>query len=386
MAVLGAVCAGMLIAGPAGAQLSATVDAGGGSARIDQAGGGSIALIAPSLTWRQPLVSLDAGGVYSGMGERGWNAAGAAAATVRSPRLGAFRAEAAGHYRWTAHALARGTSVAEAELGVVASPAPWAAVSVAGRIGSASSLGRTRPITGARVGARAVLRGVGIELGVDRTSFTEGRLRSGVIFDSLDLRSDTLFRRSVTEYTDASLGARWQAGALELSATVARRLGVSAVQATSWSLSATRWITPQLALVGGTGHYPADPASKLPAGRYATLALRVGVGGGAPAPPRREPKTVEAGYTRARRGGDGLVALEVQAPGARAVELMGDFTDWAPVTLARSRSGTWQVRLPVPPGIHSLVVRIDGGEWRAPPGARPSVNEFGVPVGAVLVD
>ena len=383
--LLGLAAAGALAA-PAGAQVQATLDAGAGSARLGEEGSGSIALFAPSLGGRRGLVNLEAGGVYSGMGERGWNAAGLAAAGLRSPRLGAFQVEAAGQYRWSAHAIARGTEFAEAELGLVATPWRWASISVAGKVGSASALGRTRPITGARAGARAVLRGVGIELGIDRTSFTEGRLRPGVVFDSLSPRQDTLVRRTVVEYTDASLGARWQRGSLELAATLARRLGSATLQATSWSLSATRWLTPRLAVVGGAGHYAADPASSLPAGRYATLALRVGVGGHAPAAPENPPLAVEAGFTRARRGADGLVALEVAAPGARAVELMGDFTDWTPVTLARGRGGLWQVRLPIPPGIHRLVVRLDGGAWRPPPGARPALNEFGVPVGAVLVD
>jgi hypothetical protein len=231
-----------------------------------------------------------------------------------------------------------------------------------------------------------VLRGVGIELGIDRTSFTEGRLRPGVTIDSLTPRQDTLVRRTVVEYTDASVGAHWQRGSLELAATLARRLGSATLRSTSWSLSATRWLTPQLALVGGAGHYAADPASSLPAGRYATLALRVGVGGHAPATPGRAPTAVEAGFTRARRGADGLVSLEVTAPGARMVELMGDFTDWSPVPLAPAHAGRWQVRLPIPPGLHRLVVRLDGGDWRPLAGTRPSLNEFGVPVGALLVD
>jgi hypothetical protein len=138
--------------------------------------------------------------------------------------------------------------------------------------------------------------------------------------------------------------------------------------------------------VGGTGHYAADLASSLPAGRYATLALRIGVGAGGSPSPVPAPASDASGSTRLRRGADGLVALDVRAPGARSVELMGDFTDWSAVELARRGSSQWQVRLPVPPGIHHLVVRIDGGEWRAPPGSRPTVNEYGVAVGAVLVD
>jgi hypothetical protein len=385
-AKLAALLVGSLLARPAGAQVTVTMDAGGGNARIDQAGNGSIALVAPAVAWRHPLMSFDAGGVYSGMGDRGWNAAGAAAARLRSPRLGLLRGELSGLYRRSAHAVGQGTRVAEAELGLTASPASWAEVSVAGKVGSASALRRTRPVAGARLAARAVLQGVHLTLGVDRTSFTEERLRPGAVFDSLGSRQDTLLQRSVIEYTDASLGARWRAGSFELGGSIARRLGVTAVRATSWSLSATRWLTPQLALVGGTGHYAADLASSLPAGRYATLALRIGVGAGGSPSPVPAPASDASGSTRLRRGADGLVALDVRAPGARSVELMGDFTDWSAVELARRGSSQWQVRLPVPPGIHHLVVRIDGGEWRAPPGSRPTVNEYGVAVGAVLVD
>ena len=375
------------LSAPGEAQLAATFDAGGGSARIDQASGSSIALFAPALSWRRPNVRIEASGVYSGAGERGWNAAGLAVAGVRSPRLGPFHAEATGRYRWSAHALARGTGVAEAELGLSVTPARWASLSLAGAAGSSVALGRTRPVAAVRAGARAVLRGIRIEIGVDRTSFTDRQLRSGVVFDSLDPRPDTLFRRSVVEYTDASLGAGWQAGSLELSATVARRLGRPALQATVWSLSATRWLTPQLAVVAGAGHYAADPVSSLPAGRYATVALRIGVGGGAAAAPLPEaPVRTAHGGMRVRRGDDGLVALEVDLPGARTVELKGDFTDWDAVALERGRSGRWEVRRTIAPGIHHLVVRIDGGEWRAPPGTREVVDEFGVPVGALLVE
>jgi hypothetical protein len=248
-------------------------------------------------------------------------------------------------------------------------------------------LGRTRPVSAVRAGAQTIVRGVHIEVGVDRTSFTDRQLRDGVVFDSLDPRPDTLFRRSVVEYTDASVGARWQAGPLELSAAVARRLGRSALQSTAWSVSAMRWLTPQLALVAGTGHYAADPASSLPPGRYATVALRIGVGGAMPAAPRHEtPARSAHGGTRARRGADGVVALQVDVPKARSVELKGDFTDWATVALERARSGRWELRRAMSPGIHHLVVRIDGGEWQVPPGAQAIVNEFGVPVGALLVE
>ena len=331
-------------------------------------------------------MSLDARGVYSGMGERGWNAAGAAAARFRSPRLGPLRGELSGRYRWSAHAIGQGTSVAEAELGLTASAASWADVSVAGkaRVGVRA---RPHPPGHRRASRRArSAPGRPPQLGVDRTSFTEERLRPGAVFDTLSPRQDTLLQRSVIEYTDASLGARWRAGSFEL--------GGLHRAATRRDRGAGHLVEPQ--------RHPLAHAAARAGGRHRALRRRSRVeparralrhagasdrGGG-----RRFSLACAGGRIRrlglhpAPPGPDGLVALDVRAPGARSVELMGDFTDWSAVALARRGSSQWQVRLPVPPGIHHLVVRIDGGEWRAPPGSRPTVNEYGVAVGAVLVD
>jgi hypothetical protein len=167
---------------------------------------------------------------------------------------------------------------------------------------------------------------------------------------------------------------------------IGRRLGNSALQSTSWSLSATRWLTPQLALVAGAGHYVADPVASLPSGRYATIGLRIGVGGGPVVAPKETPTGAARGAVRASRGIDGLVALLIDAPGAHSVEVMGDFTDWRQLELERADAAHWRARLPISPGIHHLLVRIDGGKWQVPPGAQSQVDEFGVPVGALLVN
>jgi hypothetical protein len=76
----------------------------------------------------------------------------------------------------------------------------------------------------------------------------------------------------------------------------------------------------------------------------------------------------------------------VRARHAETVELAGDFTDWKPVTLARWGPDWWRAVLAIPPGLHRLAIRIDGGEWRAPPGTRPVESEFGGQVAEILVD
>jgi 1,4-alpha-glucan branching enzyme len=76
----------------------------------------------------------------------------------------------------------------------------------------------------------------------------------------------------------------------------------------------------------------------------------------------------------------------VRAPGAGRVELAGDFTDWRPVELQPAAGGTWRAVLPISSGLHRLAIRIDRGEWHAPPGSRAVRNEFGGEVAEVVVE
>jgi 1,4-alpha-glucan branching enzyme len=77
--------------------------------------------------------------------------------------------------------------------------------------------------------------------------------------------------------------------------------------------------------------------------------------------------------------------LRVVAPHVRVVELMGDFTDWRPVVLAKAGDGIWEVTLPIAPGIHRVNVRADGGAWGAPPGLTVATDDFGGVVGLLPV-
>jgi hypothetical protein len=56
------------------------------------------------------------------------------------------------------------------------------------------------------------------------------------------------------------------------------------------------------------------------------------------------------------------------------------------VILQSAGDGGWCVVLPIWSGLHRLAVRIDGGEWQAPPGSRPIRSEFGGEVAEVVVD
>jgi hypothetical protein len=84
-------------------------------------------------------------------------------------------------------------------------------------------------------------------------------------------------------------------------------------------------------------------------------------------------------------GERGMRIVRVVAAGARTVELMGDFTSWEPIALIAEEGGVWVARLDIAPGVHRVNIRIDGGEWIAPPGLSSVADDFGGQVGVFVV-
>ncbi len=94
--------------------------------------------------------------------------------------------------------------------------------------------------------------------------------------------------------------------------------------------------------------------------------------------------TVEQGAPMA--DGDTLrVILLIDAPRAESVELMGDVTEWTVTQLTRAKNGRWRAELKLSPGVHRLMVRADGGSWIAPPGYPVGNDDYGAPVGMIVV-
>jgi hypothetical protein len=82
--------------------------------------------------------------------------------------------------------------------------------------------------------------------------------------------------------------------------------------------------------------------------------------------------------------GDSLRTVRVLAPGAHIVELMADFTEWSPMTLAAVRDG-FEGAFAISAGTHRVVVRVDGGAWR-PAANTPAVDDdLGGRVGLLVV-
>lgn len=73
------------------------------------------------------------------------------------------------------------------------------------------------------------------------------------------------------------------------------------------------------------------------------------------------------------------VEFTLQAPGARSVQLAGDFTDWekAPKPLRKLKDGVWKCTVSLPEGYYEYRLLVDG-QWQSDP-ANPlvSANPFG---------
>ncbi len=187
---------------------------------------------------------------------------------------------------------------------------------------------------------------------------------------------------------EARLGARpWTRSRGEVGDAIAGGYG---------DLTAHLDLTSRLAVSIGGGSYPSDPARRVLAAKYLNLGLRVvAFGAVASADPLVSPgiaSRVAASHESAgarlevgAAGDSDLRRFRVLASDVRAVDLMGDFTDWTAIPLVQISPGVWEAAVAVPVGLHRLNIRLDGGPWVAPAGTRVERTEFGGSVGIVVI-
>lgn len=362
-----ALVAGAPLAGEC--QVRATVDAGGASVRYADTASLTAATLAPAIHFDAGALRGGAAGVLSSLGDGTRSMQGSLALSALSQAFGPLRAELAGNAGGTTHQdgartgqyLGRGRAHltsgprglwAGAAMGHTWDGATWHAV-VEGDLGA-----------WARMGSVSVL----------------GTLVPSSVGDSI-------------RYTDAQGILGWSGRRAELQASAGVRNGDDIIESSSrtWgSISATLWILPQVALVAAGGSYPTDFTQGFPGARYASVALRVAAqprprfqrSGAVEARPVRKAVALSQGF-EANALPDGRHALRIHAPGARRVELMGDFTGWKPVALTPAGNGWWALAQPVGRGSYQLNVRIDGAAWGVPPGVTTGVDEYGARVGLV---
>lgn len=187
-------------------------------------------------------------------------------------------------------------------------------------------------------------------------------------------------------YTDAELGAEWRPGRLELHLAWGVRMRDAASVAESWGRAAASYVLRDgLALTAAAGVMPANIERGLRRAPFGRIGLRFDVSAaGSGVPPIPAPPGTPA--LQVRNASDGYVVLLARVPGARRVEVKGDFTDWQPVELSAAGPDLWQAHLRVAPGIHRVNLRVDGGAWMVPPGLPSVLDEFGGMVGLLVVE
>jgi hypothetical protein len=194
--------------------------------------------------------------------------------------------------------------------------------------------------------------------------------------------------------TDAGATIDYSLGTVSLTSTLGWRMGQASRVDVGWaSVGATFPINRRLLATASVGNYPADLLQRLPAARFVSLSVRL------PSRsrfPRRDDRLTPV--TQPVFSADGVIlriaaidsahgprVVRVRAPASERLEIMGDFTEWLPVTLVRTPAGVWEITLPIPAGPHRLNVRLDGGDWVVPTNVARVTDEFGGVVGLVQV-
>jgi hypothetical protein len=377
---LGGLAAALLTAREAAAQrtqVTASVDAGVASVEYDEFLRASVGTISPSLRVEHGRATFQARGAYSRFETGRYSIEGTIAASVVSPAVWGVRGElygTASDTRYSGLGDDAATSVA-----------------ATGRLHWASAR-----------------RGLWVGTGI-------GAIAQGFYFPDALLQLDagawarvgpaTITARTLPTrvgdlaYADFMLSSRWEWRHTELTATAGHREGDRANGAADWlEAGGGYWFTDRVAVIGGAGIFPSELWRGLPGGRYVSTAVRLTT-----RPPRGPDPELLAELTRPYEIGrlrrsraaarqfnvdvlpDGTRTLQIRVPDARAVELMGDFTDWTPVAMARTSADTWTYNVFIGPGVHRLNVRIDGGPWIAPPGLTAARDDFGGEVGLLVV-
>jgi len=195
-----------------------------------------------------------------------------------------------------------------------------------------------------------------------------------------------------SRFSDLETMLRWEVGAFELSAAMGHRFGDSydvTPDSRRWtSANATLWLNERVAIIGGGGRQPALPLRGLPARSFWMTGLQLAY---APisktAIPVALPHTVlvKSFEMKPAASGGGMQKIVIRVGGVETVDVMGDFSDWSPLTLIRRGRDLWELALPLSAGMHQINVRVDGGQWVPPPGMPTMRDGYNGEVGLVVV-
>ena len=362
------VLASILVPVWAGAQrISSSVDIGGSSMRYADTISSNGPSLSPSIWVDWPRSSLAASGTYSHF-SGGWSSQGALSASVFTPSAGLLVGELAGSAGGSLHAddSRTGQVLAIGRLHAMGtSHGAWVGAG-AGRTWDGSVW---RNVVASEVGAWMNANGLSVV----------GSLAPMQVDDTI-------------KYIDTQLSSRWVSTKVELGASVGVRGGahVPAIGGTGngWgSVAVIAWLASQVGLVLDAGTYPVDLTQGFPGGRFVTLSVRLRTS------PQRDSRLATSDDVGRAKGvssfsvqpGSTGSTIRVRAPGARTVEVMGDFTAWRPVAMRPAGDGSWYLTLSADSGAHQINLRVDGGAWAVPPGLPVVTDEFGGSFGLLVI-
>jgi hypothetical protein len=196
--------------------------------------------------------------------------------------------------------------------------------------------------------------------------------------------ADTVTRLGTRRAADLALALSWTRRALGIDAAAHVALATELRRADPLARVQLAYrLTPRVAATAGLVSGLAISSLDVPSRHVVTVGLRLSGGRGMRAAHAASPTA--ASDFRATTESDGQIAIAVRAARAERVEVAGDFTQWAPLSLQRSRDGWWRARTHITTGPHRLSIRVDAGRWTAPPGLPPVRDEFGETVGLLVV-
>ena len=284
---------------------------------------------------------------------------------------------------WTGQALALGgifgpiTTISRWEVGGALSgfAQTGASVTTSGELN-----GRVR--FGGAMGGVALGAGTGFSA----RDAADGRIDRGSVEAWWGVGHERLFatviptRAESISYTDLGLGWRHDATGVSFGAGAGVRISNAGG---GWQgADAQLWVAPRIALVLGAGNALADIVRGTPSTRYVSAAIRIGFQPHSTLwPTRLDSRGVRIVVTKSASG---TARIDVTVRDANRVELMADFTGWAPVPLERSDNG-WFIERAIAPGPHRLALRVDGGEWAAPSNLPRLQDELGGTFGLITV-
>jgi hypothetical protein len=324
------------------------------------------------------------------------------AAGERSAFRTSFLAARATSDRWTGQGLIVGSIV-----GPTAGAARWQLDGIASAFGetsvaattSAEFAARARLGSGFRGGALGAGIGANMRGGAHNPLYrAQGDAWWSVNDERLVLNvalthTRSLFAPTSTNQTVAGdisyldLGATWRHDAAGLSigggGGLRGRQQPSGTTTNGWGvLDLVAWIKPQLALTLGAGRTLDDVVRGVPHAAFASVAIRIA------AQPHTtifsRTATVAGPRITVERARDDLRRIDVRVDSGSRVEIMGDFTNWAPLSLERA-GAAWRVERAIPPGPHRIAMRIDGGPWIVPVNLPRVEDDLVGPVGIITI-